>query len=172
MGGCNFSIPSSYPLFARLILSEKALVGTIASHIKNMFKGITEGYSYKLSKVYSHFPVTVKTSGNKVIIENFIGDYPTFIEPVYLEDNIEIGDDVLLGPNVYIGGNSKIEDYVEISNTIIFDNVLIGENIKLDNCVIGNNSLINCKSIKINDCVVNGNVNTKEELYKIMYKFE
>jgi len=105
-------------------------------------------------------------------IENFIGDYPTFIEPVYLEDNVEIGDDVLLGPNVYIGKNSKIEDYVEISNTIIFDNVLIGENIKLDNCVIGNNSIINCKNIKIDDCVVNGNVNTKEELYKVMLKFK
>jgi NDP-sugar pyrophosphorylase family protein len=105
-------------------------------------------------------------------IENFIGDYPTFIEPVHLEDNVEIGDDVLLGPNVYIGKNSKIEDYVEISNTIIFDNVLIGENIKLDNCVIGNNSIINCKNTKINDCVVNGNVNTKEELYNIMYRFK
>ncbi|KKN02682.1 hypothetical protein LCGC14_1115200, partial [marine sediment metagenome] len=34
-------------------------------------------------------------------IDNFIGDYPTFIEPVYLERNVKIGDDVLLGPNVY-----------------------------------------------------------------------
>jgi len=35
-------------------------------------------------------------------LENYIGDYPTFIEPVYLGDNVKIGDDVLIGPNVYI----------------------------------------------------------------------
>ena len=43
-------------------------------------------------------------------LENYVGDYPTFIEPVYLEDNVKIGDDVLIGPNVYIGTNSEIQD--------------------------------------------------------------
>ncbi|UCC19050.1 MAG: hypothetical protein JSV62_13225 [Promethearchaeota archaeon] len=105
-------------------------------------------------------------------IKNFIGDYPTFIEPVYLEDDVKIGDDVLLGPNVYIGKNSEIKDYVEISNSIVFDNVIVDENIKMDNCIIGRNSSLNCKNTPIDNCVVVGNVQSKEELYKIMYKFK
>ncbi|MFX1601654.1 MAG: hypothetical protein ACFFB6_13760 [Promethearchaeota archaeon] len=105
-------------------------------------------------------------------IDNFIGDYPTFIEPVYLEDNVKIGDDVLLGPKVYIGNSSEIGDYVEISNSIVFDNVIIGENIKLDKCIVGKNTLLSCKNINIDNCVVLGSANTKEELKEIMFKFK
>ena len=105
-------------------------------------------------------------------IDNFIGDYPTFIEPVHLEDNVKIGDDVLLGPNVYISKNSEIKDYVEISNSIIFDNVVIGNNIKLDNCIIGKNAFLSCENIKVDNSVIVGKVNTKEELYKIIYKIK
>ena len=105
-------------------------------------------------------------------LENFIGDYPTFIEPVYLEANTKIGDDVLLGPNVYIGKNCEIKDYVELSNTIILDNVKIGENIKLDSCIIGKNTTLNLANITIDNCVLVGDVSNKEDLYKIMHKFE
>ncbi|MFX0005087.1 MAG: hypothetical protein ACFFAV_00005, partial [Candidatus Hermodarchaeota archaeon] len=41
----------------------------------------------------------IKTQLTHSKIDTYIGDYPTFIEPVYLEDNVKIGDDVLLGPN-------------------------------------------------------------------------
>ncbi len=114
----------------------------------------------------------IKTQLTQSKIDHYIGDYPTFIEPVYLEDNVKIGDDVLLGPNVYVGKNFEIKDYVEISNSIIFDNSIISENIKMDNCIIGKNSSLNCKNIPIDNCVVVGNVKDKEELYKIMYKFK
>lgn len=53
---------------------QKALVGTIASHIENMVIGVTKGYRYKLRVVFSHFPITVKVQGDKVVIENFLGE--------------------------------------------------------------------------------------------------
>ena len=53
---------------------EEALVGTICSHIKNMITGVTKGFTYKLKIVFSHFPISVKVTGNKVLIENFIGE--------------------------------------------------------------------------------------------------
>lgn len=114
----------------------------------------------------------LQTHLNRNKIDSFIGDYPTFIEPVHLEENVKIGDDVLLGPNVYIGKNSEIKDYVEMSNSIVFNNVVIGENIKLDNCIIGKNTLLSCENINVDNCVIVGNVKTKEELYKIMYKLK
>jgi len=96
--------------------------------------------------------------------EKFVGDYPTFIEPVYLEDNVKIGDDVLLGPNVYIGANSEIQDYVEMSNTIIFENVIIGENFKLENCVVAKHSSFKFKKKKKKNSVLFGETNSKDEL--------
>lgn len=97
-------------------------------------------------------------------VDNYIGDYPTFIEPVYLEDNVKIGDDVLLGPNVYVGANSEIADYVEISNTIIFDNVKIGENFKLENCIVAKNSSFNFKDLNVKNSLLMGVANLKTEL--------
>ncbi len=96
--------------------------------------------------------------------EKFVGDYPTFIEPVYLEDNVKIGDDVLLGPNVYIGANSEIQDYVEMSNTIIFENVIIGENFKLENCVVAKDSSFKFKNLNLKNSVLIGETNSKDEL--------
>jgi NDP-sugar pyrophosphorylase family protein len=100
-------------------------------------------------------------------VDNYIGDYPTFIEPVYLEDNVKIGDDVLLGPNVYIGANSKIEDYVELSNTIIFDNVKVGENFKLENCIVAKNSSFNFKNLNLRNNILKGSADSKSELQNI-----
>ena len=100
--------------------------------------------------------------GNR--LENYVGDYPTFIEPVYLEDNVKIGDDVLIGPNVYIGANSEIQDYVEISNTIIFENVTIGENFKLENCVVAKDSSFKFKNLNVKSSVLTGKSNSKDEL--------
>ena len=97
-------------------------------------------------------------------LENYVGDYPTFIEPVYLEDNVKIGDDVLIGPNVYIGANSEIQDYVEISNTIIFENAIIGENFKLENCIVAKSSSLNFKNLNMKNSVLIGEASSKDEL--------
>jgi len=102
-------------------------------------------------------------------IEKYIGDYPTFIEPVYLEENIKIGDDVLLGPNVYIGANSEIGDYVEISNTIIFEDVIIGDNFNLENCIIANNTQLSFSNYRIKDCILRGLANSERELEKFEF---
>ena len=53
---------------------EAALVGTVVSHIQNMFVGVTKGFTYKLMIVFSHFPISVKVKGNTVLIENFTGE--------------------------------------------------------------------------------------------------
>lgn len=53
---------------------QKALMGTIKSHINNMFHSTTDKIVYKSKIVYSHFPMTVKVQGNNVIIDNFLGE--------------------------------------------------------------------------------------------------
>jgi large subunit ribosomal protein L6 len=53
---------------------QKAIAGTFASHIRNMLKGVTEGFEYKMKVVYSHFPITVKVAGKEILVENYLGE--------------------------------------------------------------------------------------------------
>ncbi len=56
---------------------DKAMLGTIRSHISNMITGLTDGFTYNMKIVYAHFPMTVKAGKDKVTIENFLGErYP------------------------------------------------------------------------------------------------
>jgi len=102
-------------------------------------------------------------------IDNYIGDFPTFIEPVYLERNVEIGDDVLIGPNVYIGADVKVGDYVELSNTIIFDKVILGNNLKLENCIVTRNSQLNFENFKYVSTILNGKANSEKDIKKVPF---
>ncbi|AGK60148.1 LSU ribosomal protein L6P [Archaeoglobus sulfaticallidus PM70-1] len=55
-------------------IKQKAMVGTFAAHIRNLIKGVTEGFEYKLRVVYAHFPVKLRVEGREVVIENFLGE--------------------------------------------------------------------------------------------------
>ncbi len=52
----------------------KALVNTVAAHIRNMITGVTKGWRYKMKIIFSHFPINVKIVGDRVEIHNFIGE--------------------------------------------------------------------------------------------------
>lgn len=54
--------------------NDKEMLGTIKSHISNMITGVTDGFNYKMKIVYAHFPMAVKVTGDKVTIENFMGE--------------------------------------------------------------------------------------------------
>lgn len=54
--------------------SDFAVLNTAKKHVLNLFKGVRDGYTYKLKIVYSHFPITVKVKGDTVYIENFLGE--------------------------------------------------------------------------------------------------
>jgi large subunit ribosomal protein L6 len=55
---------------------EVALVGTALAHVRNMVRGVTLGFTYKLKIVYAHFPMTVKVQEKegRVTIDNFTGE--------------------------------------------------------------------------------------------------
>lgn len=75
----------------------KALVGTIAAHIKNMIKGVTKGFTYTLKVVFTHFPVKVKVEEDKVLIENFLGErVPRVAKRVEGVDVQVKGQDIIL----------------------------------------------------------------------------
>lgn len=78
---------------------ERALVGTITSHINNMIKGVTQGFTYKLKIVYAHFPMSVKVDKlhKKVIIENFMGEKAPRKAHIIGDVNVEVsGEDIIV----------------------------------------------------------------------------
>ncbi len=71
----------------------KAMVGTIAAHIRNMIEGVRKGYNYKLKVVYSHFPISVKVEGDKVLIQNFLGEKTPRIAKIVGKTQVKVEKD-------------------------------------------------------------------------------
>ncbi|MDJ0274322.1 MAG: 50S ribosomal protein L6 [Nitrososphaerota archaeon] len=58
-----------------------AMIGTFKAVFRNMVLGVTKGFTYKLKVVQTHFPMNLKVQGNRLVIENFIGErYPRVVE--------------------------------------------------------------------------------------------
>jgi large subunit ribosomal protein L9e len=53
---------------------QAAVLYTVASHIKNMFKGVTRGFRYKMHIVKKHFPIEIKINPTSVEIGRFLGE--------------------------------------------------------------------------------------------------
>jgi large subunit ribosomal protein L6 len=53
---------------------DNVIVNTANSLINNMVTGVTKGFTYRLKVVYAHFPITIKTKGDQILVENFVGE--------------------------------------------------------------------------------------------------
>lgn len=76
---------------------DKAMLGTIRSHINNMVIGLTDGFTYKMKIVYAHFPMNVKATDDRVTIENFLGERHPRTAKIVGDTKVQIkGDEVLV----------------------------------------------------------------------------
>ena len=53
---------------------QRALAGTWNAHLNNMVKGVTQGFTYQLKALYSHFPMTLAVKGNEFVVNNYFGE--------------------------------------------------------------------------------------------------
>ncbi len=82
--------------------SYKAMVGTYASHINNMIKGVTEGFEYKMNIVYSHFPMQTKVEGKTFVISNFLGEKKPRVAKIVGSTTVKVS-----GNSVVVSGICK-----------------------------------------------------------------
>lgn len=99
---------------------QKAIAGTLAAAVKNMIKGVNEKYTAELELVYMHFPASLKLSGNKIIVENFVGERkPREITvPEGLKAEIKGNKIIISGIDKYKVGQlaGSIESKIQIKN--------------------------------------------------------
>ena len=88
---------------------EVALVGTALAHVRNMIRGVTSGYTYKLKIVYAHFPVTVKVNEKqkRLTIDNFTGEKTPRIAKIIGSAKVKIVSDELHVQGTNLGDVSQ-----------------------------------------------------------------
>lgn len=81
---------------------EISCIRTLCSHIKNMIKGVTEQYQYKMRSVYAHFPInlTISPSSDSLEIRNFLGEkrvrYVNLLPGVKVTKSTNVKDEIAL----------------------------------------------------------------------------
>ena len=79
----------------------RAIMNTARSIIRNICEGVVEGYTIKMKIVFSHFPITVKADGKKVLIENFQGERAARETKIWGDTKVvPKGDDVIITGHV------------------------------------------------------------------------
>jgi large subunit ribosomal protein L6 len=81
-----------------------ALLGTWAAHLRNMITGVTKGWEARMKVVYSHFPIKLGQEGDRVLIQNFMGERKPRIAIIVGETKIELKKD-----EIVISGINKEE---------------------------------------------------------------
>ena len=97
-----------------------SMVGTLEAHTKNMCRGVSEGFEYRMKVVYSHFPIQLKVQGTKLEIANFLGEKKARSARIEIGVTAKVANDevVLTGIDRELVGNSaaNIEHACHIRN--------------------------------------------------------
>ena len=75
--------------------NEKKMINTYRAHIKNMITGVTQPYTYKLKVCNSHFPMNVKVAGNKLEVNNYIGEKTPRILRIKEGSQVKVEGDII-----------------------------------------------------------------------------
>ena len=76
---------------------DNVIINTVSSIINNMVTGVTKGFTYKVKVVYAHFPITVKTKGRQILVENFVGERSPRVAEIVGDCKVTVeGDDVIV----------------------------------------------------------------------------
>ena len=93
---------------------EKALLNTLKAHIRNLIKGVKEGYEYELKICSGHFPMNVSIQGNELIIKNFFGEKKPRKTKIMEGVNVKIEGDIIKVSGVDIENVSQTASKIEL----------------------------------------------------------
>ncbi len=95
----NIAVEGNRVVFTPFSAKKKdnVIINTVHSIVNNMVTGVTKGFTYKLKVVYAHFPITVKTKGKEIHVENFVGERSPRVSRIVGDCKVSIeGDDIIV----------------------------------------------------------------------------
>ena len=76
---------------------DNVIINTVSSLVGNMVTGVTKGFTYRLKVVFAHFPITVKTKGSQILVENFVGERSPRVANIVGGCKVTVeGDDIVV----------------------------------------------------------------------------
>lgn len=102
--------------------NEKKILYALLGHIKNMIKGVQEGYVYKLQVCSVHFPITVAIdkASNTLVIKNFIGEAQPRKAKLLPNTDVKVEEDIITveSPDIEAAGQTaaNIEMATRVKN--------------------------------------------------------
>jgi len=82
---------------------QSAIIFTIASHIKNMIKGVTKGFRYKMHIVKKHFPIDITITKTHIDIKRFLGERS--VKTVKLLEGVSVTKNEKNNEELWFDGN-------------------------------------------------------------------
>ncbi len=80
----------------------KKTLGTFKAHLRNMIKGVSEGFTYRLKICSSHFPMNISVTNTEFILKNFLGEKIPRVLKLSPEVKVKVE-----GADVVVQGNNK-----------------------------------------------------------------
>lgn len=97
---------------------DNVVMHTVLSLIRNMAIGVSKGFTYRLKIVYAHFPISVKTKGDQILVENFVGERSPRIAQVVGKCKITLEGDDIIVKGVSLEDVSQTAANVELATKI------------------------------------------------------
>ena len=99
---------------------EKKLMNTLAAHLKNMIKGVTENFEYTMQVCSIHFPITVNIDKEKnlIFIKNFVGETKERTAKLLPEVDVSIKGDIITVKGIDIEKVSQCAGNIEKATRI------------------------------------------------------
>lgn len=99
--------------------TEKDLINTFTSHIKNLITGVQDGYTYKLKVCASHFPITVTVDKDEVVVKNFLGEKIPRKSKILAGAKVKVEGDVITIEGADLENVSQTAANIEIATRIV-----------------------------------------------------
>lgn len=100
--------------------SHNRAVRTMVAHLNNLFRGLNEPFTYSLEACNVHFPMTLKIDGNRLVINNFLGEKTPRHAIIMPGSNVEVkGQKITVtSPDIEVAGQTaaNIEKATKVRN--------------------------------------------------------
>lgn len=70
--------------------THRSIIATLKAHLRNIFAGLQQRFTYALEACNVHFPMTAKLENSRLVISNFLGERTDRVAEILPDVSIEV----------------------------------------------------------------------------------